>query len=335
MKVPASLSKAISSSLDYSDPLTLRPKVDFTPAPFESVAKMMTMQDAESRTRYAADRVKELRARKREIGRDIRPLEQEEEIKKAKLAALEKTLAWSEGPFKVEKPDGSLFHKLKECWLAKDSLSDDPQASAPFFSDEPNIFIIEHDWAKAFAGAKDFDDGEWPLPYDRCVFEFQISGKRLIVLSHIVEGRGVSSAIAIHIGGAYWSISAFGDMSARLSEEEFQDKFNLILHQNVRALCIALDAEVAVTSVTRAPHRLNSIRERQGKPLPADFHTVNLARRSHVDALPSDGNHDPRWKVRMHFRRGHWRHFQNHKTWIKWMLVGDSDLGFIDKHYRA
>jgi hypothetical protein len=37
---------------------------------------------------------------------------------------------------------------------------------------------------------------------------------------------------------------------------------------------------------------------------------------------------------RLHFRRRHWRHFVNHKTWIKWTLVGDPDLGFIDKDYR-
>jgi hypothetical protein len=29
-----------------------------------------------------------------------------------------------------------------------------------------------------------------------------------------------------------------------------------------------------------------------------------------------------------------WRHFVSHKTWIKWTLVGDPDLGFIDKEYR-
>jgi hypothetical protein len=32
--------------------------------------------------------------------------------------------------------------------------------------------------------------------------------------------------------------------------------------------------------------------------------------------------------------RGHWRHYERHKTWIKWTLVGDPDLGFVDKHYR-
>jgi len=33
----------------------------------------------------------------------------------------------------------------------------------------------------------------------------------------------------------------------------------------------------------------------------------------------------------------HWfdSHLEFVKTWIRWMLVGDPDLGFIDKHYRV
>lgn len=36
----------------------------------------------------------------------------------------------------------------------------------------------------------------------------------------------------------------------------------------------------------------------------------------------------------MHFVRGHWRHYEVSKTWIRWHLRGDPDLGFIDKEYR-
>jgi hypothetical protein len=51
--------------------------------------------------------------------------------------------------------------------------------------------------------------------------------------------------------------------------------------------------------------------------------------------LPAaDGEREPGRKKRLHFRRGHWRHYETHKTWIKWMLVGDPDLGFIEKQYR-
>ncbi len=38
-------------------------------------------------------------------------------------------------------------------------------------------------------------------------------------------------------------------------------------------------------------------------------------------------------RTRLHVVRGHWRHYEEHKTWIKWHLRGDPDLGFIQKHY--
>jgi hypothetical protein len=107
------------------------------------------------------------------------------------------------------------------------------------------------------------------------------------------------------------------------------------LARNIRSICIALDAEVAVTEVIRAPHRLNHQREKQGKKPVLDHHVVNLARRSRVEPLPSAGDREARWHPRLHFRRGHWRHFEDHKTWVRWCLVGDPDLGFIDKEYRA
>jgi hypothetical protein len=40
-------------------------------------------------------------------------------------------------------------------------------------------------------------------------------------------------------------------------------------------------------------------------------------------------------RKRLHLRRGHWRHFATYRTWIKWMMVGNPDLGFVDKEYRA
>lgn len=61
-------------------------------------------------------------------------------------------------------------------------------------------------------------------------------------------------------------------------------------------------------------------------------HVISLAnRRNRPAALGGDGSSRRR---RLHFRRGHWRHFETHKTWIKWMLVGDPDLGFVEKEYR-
>ena len=46
---------------------------------------------------------------------------------------------------------------------------------------------------------------------------------------------------------------------------------------------------------------------------------------------PGTGTHR---SPRLHFRRGHWRHYEDHKTWIRWQMVGNPDLGFVEKQYR-
>lgn len=58
---------------------------------------------------------------------------------------------------------------------------------------------------------------------------------------------------------------------------------------------------------------------------------VDLARRHRI-ANPAEPSGNGSRK-RLHFRRGHWRHYESMKTWIRWCLAGDPDLGFIDKHY--
>ncbi len=102
----------------------------------------------------------------------------------------------------------------------------------------------------------------------------------------------------------------------------------------IRALSIALDAEVAIKEVTRAPNKLNRVREKAERVPVPNHYVVSLAKRSRAApmAVSHEGEHGKR---RLHFRRGHWRHFETHKTWIRWMLVGNPDLGFVDKEYRV
>lgn len=74
---------------------------------------------------------------------------------------------------------------------------------------------------------------------------------------------------------------------------------------------------------------------------------VSLARRNRR-AYGGNGQ-DTGVHYRLHFRRGHWSHYSNpgageiqftdegylrSKSWINWMLVGDPDPGFVDKHYK-
>lgn len=249
-------------------------------------------------------------------------------------------LAWAEQkpfPSVLQSPKPSAWHKVREAYAASRILWGKSEADAEghlrlkigedygsIFADEPQVILIEHDWARAFKGATDFDQGEFPLPYDRCVFEFRLAGKRVVVLTFSHQ-----CTVITEIGIGYWVASDLGD----LPEIKDLSRYG-ILYDNIRAVCIALDAEVAVTEVVRAPHRLNIAREKQGKLPVNDYHVINLAKRSRVEALPS-GEHEAKWHPRLHFRRGHWRHYENHKTWIKWCLCGDPDLGFVDKEYRV
>ena len=106
-----------------------------------------------------------------------------------------------------------------------------------------------------------------------------------------------------------------------------------LVYGGIKALCVALDAEVAVRNVVRASEKVNRRREQEGREPFYSYHVVSLNRRYRI------GNRSPggglvQGKKRLHFRRGHWRHYAEFKTWVRWTLVGNPELGFIDKEYR-
>jgi hypothetical protein len=240
-------------------------------------------------------------------------------------------------PSELERPNGSAWHKLLAEFLAKELivLPDEmawEEHVAPIFENQPQVFLIEHDWSAAFAGATDYADGEYILPFEMCCFEMRLSGRRLIVVE-TERGR----LIALQAGDL-WVVypPARPDHPMRYAESGQNDHLHALsdlVAKHIRAVCIALEAEVAVSETIRAPHKLNAAREKKGLLPIADYHVVSLARRQRAAPLLRAGEPET-GRVRLHFRRGHWRHYETHKTWIKWTLVGNPDLGFINKHYR-
>lgn len=194
------------------------------------------------------------------------------------------------------------------------------------FSEAPPMpFMIEHDWAAAFQGADDVADGEIRLPYDGAMFEFRISG--MVVLLYTREAAPWIMFIKLSEG---WIAGPSVPTSP-----EAPTNFQHNLDEQIRAICIALDAGVAIRDTVRADEKLNRAREKRGKPPLHDYHVIRLARRDRAAPLPaSDDDERKHRSPRLHFVRGHWRHYDAHKTWINWHLRGDPDLGFIDKHYR-
>lgn len=248
----------------------------------------------------------------------------------------------------LEKPSVSISHSMRE---------DAAKGKAIFMSDEDwrsaardleteifskaHYFVVQHDWAKAFEGAHEYEEGEFRLPFEVCVFEFRISGHRAIVPAiETDEGVVLSIYVESPVGWYVFAMSYnlatkrwLGPVSrdSPSSTEKREEKIFSFMAAQVRAICIALEAEVAEANVIAAPPKLNRAREKAGKPPVADYGMIDLSRRLHGPHTEGTGTGT---KKRLHFRRGHWRHYEDHRTWIRWTLVGNPDLGFINRQYR-
>lgn len=241
---------------------------------------------------------------------------------KRKIEHLDKLKAWPTTELRLERNDCSRLHKLKQAMLGGRLLDGDENDTVTppfdvFLKDRPT-FVVKHDWASAFEKAD--VSGEFKLPYDLCFFEFRLCGRTCILWAQELNGKQSFTGF-VESDEYWWSPPTPVNC----------EPWARFLWDQVRAICIALDAEVATHTVVRAPHKLNEKRVRAGKPKVSDFHVVDLARRHRV-ANPS-GAMGTGSRKRLHWRRGHWRHFETSKTWVKWCLVGNPDLGFIQKSY--
>lgn len=247
--------------------------------------------------------------------------------------------------FKLEKPQGTSLHHLID--YVRENCGD----IAPMLTSDFKSFVVEHDWAKAFEGV-DMDGGEVKLPYDYTAFEFRVSGLRMIMLLGLASDE-VEGLICTGIEGRWYvnpSKIVWTKGQLKVSKEiGWSWLFNRLLEQlsaQIRAVCIMLDAGVAVGEVrSQGGQGLNKKRAEKGLTPLKDYHVVSLARRYRG----STGEGGTGVRHRLHWRRGHWRHFMTlggaeqyidcegytrSRTWINWQLVGDEKLGFVDKHYR-
>lgn len=219
----------------------------------------------------------------------------------------------------IQRVNQARFHLLRENGVDdlrnKYGLSAD-LASVGEFSGDWHSFVIEHDYASAFAGASglslSIDDIR--MPFDRVAWEFNVSGTHVCVCA---EGKDVVPWYCFD--GGWLPLVGVGVSG--------------FLERQIVAACVALDAGISEAMGVPAP-RPNSAERRGRKARRAEYHVVALkgrsARRPRPNAIVL-----PSRRIRLHFRRGHWRHFESaKKTWVKWTLVGNPDLGFIDKHYR-
>jgi hypothetical protein len=253
----------------------------------------------------------------------------------------------------LEKPQGTSFHHLV------DFITSLPGREATLFNfmrQEFQSFVVEHDWAKAFEGVKDFEGGDIMLPYEFTCFEFRISGLRVMAClgttPNGIEGvmiTGINKRWYVNPHKLVLINGQLGHLDVTFTHtDRFAKAFLDLLGKQIRAVCIMLDAKVAVGERRNlAVGGLNKKRIKEGKAPLRDYHVVVLSKR-----LRSEGSRDSEptgVHRRLHWRRGHWRHFDTpggavryinndgitvSKTWINWQLVGDEMLGFVDKHYK-
>lgn len=212
--------------------------------------------------------------------------------------------------------DVSRLHKLAQA-LVDRTVAAMPKAEVVrAMPADVQTFVVGHDWSKLLGD--ETKQGDYQLPFDKCAFEFRVSGRNLIVLGQQDDTHHKPRLTAFYeTKDGLWL--ALGD--AGLSTWE----------SFVRTICVMLEAEVAVHEVRRVPAKLQAKRATAGKLPMYDYHVLDISRRHRTTGAP--GLHTGAQK-RLHFCRGHWRHYPTHRVWIKWCLKGNAELGFVDKGYK-
>lgn len=318
---------------------------------YRSIDEQMKGLPPRARRQKLKEMKRDQHRRRLKLERDIKANQAQGDWLKRIKSAYEELNAWVVKPLVLQKPPQAMFHHMRQAVLDGESLivaslGADKSVTPKDFDanfELASVFVVEHDWASAFADGQDYEGGEFKLPDDVCAFEFRISGHHVIAVCFELDGRMYLQPIPLtshgwlipgsvyYTANGEWAIERGPTLTA--DHDQCADLVKLLGRQ-IRAVSIALDAEVATSEIVRAPHKLNHARERRGKLPMNSYHVVSLARRSRAPRLERDQDAPPGTPRRCHFRRGHWRHYDDHKTWIHWMLVGDPDLGFVEKHYK-
>lgn len=234
---------------------------------------------------------------------------------------------WQAAPLTLARNDCSRVHKVIEALRSGHVLSDvatkllDPAVLAPiyFALSEWHTFVVQHDFARAMAGANISGDVEFVLPYSSCIFEFQISGRAVVAFACMGGG-------AFDLHGFLFIQGDNGSWWATPGTPALVD----FIKAHIRGICVSLDAEIMAREIVRAPEKLNAARARDDRPPLRDFHILRLdGRHAHREPAMGGTHRSPR----LHFVRGHWRHLTTHRVWVHWHLKGDPALGFFDKDY--
>lgn len=339
-------------------------------------AENLTRMKRQKLARRLLQEVHALEAESKRLTFDVSEKEKLITAEKARSVIFDKIVTWAHGPLRLEKPQGSSFHHLVD-YSRTSAGGTFARALESGELTTPQLFVVDHDWHAAFSASEGFAEiAEWPLPYAKCCFEFRISGVRVLAFVeeddvndggkflHCVYGRDEhwcsddyeyvlrrASGTLGHVTGVLVEVSG----EKRREGHKFPDLTSMVVNQ-IRAVCIMLDARVAVQERREPSAALSKSRSARGRSALPAHSVVRLSRRRYGQPREdtravSSGRH-----VRLHWRRGHWRHYDRildepdpdvrtvdkanesgiwtSSQWINSMLVGDESLGFVEKEYR-
>jgi hypothetical protein len=255
---------------------------------------------------------------------------------------------WAAGDLRLEHPQASSWHHLMEY----EKIEEDHGYAKVLKNEPPQLFVVERDWARAFAGYN-LNDGDSPLPYNHCVFEFRISGVRVMAVYHesgdimfCIYGRG---GVWVCDDYTYSISTGTSKLSVRASDNVEFVRVAKLVRDNVRVACIMVDADIAEKTEVKASGVLIKKRAYQGKHPPRDHYVIDLKHKHKRAAPGSRTGGSPLYHQRGHFRRGTWVHYPDpnsgqvrytddhgielSRTWRHWHFAGDPN-NIIEREYR-
>lgn len=253
---------------------------------------------------------------------------------------------WSLGyDYRLVRPDSSVAYKAQEAMRNGSApMHVTTLVAERLLREKLEVFLVQHRWADVFY-ATEIWEGDLMLPFPVTAFEFLTEGGLRAILVVLSNDDGTwpsdgKSVVLLHEHGhgtmARWGV---GDLEAVRNFDRDRETdlgatgFCLSILAHARAMCIALDAGLVDSQSTPAPQRLNKARGKQGRPPVNGYRTVHVMRSRDGGPSNEGGEHG---RVRLHVRRGFMRFAGTPKaTPVRWCLVGNPDLGFIDKLYRA
>lgn len=304
---------------------------------------------------------------RREIGAAQKAHDDRRRWLDANKLVLEEAQKWSVQPMVLQRLEHSAFHQMRraphdgEFFMTHGPAEQVPPDMFESLWGGCEVFVVEHDWARAFDKATGIEGTGARLPYEVCAFEFKVSGHHVIATCFECSDDAMSVLLTVRTKSGWLTFGTVvvkpdGTMGYCKSDKGFaflhegpapivewhdavksprrHDEIVWMIYRQIRCILIALSAEVATKEIMRLPWKSN-------RPPPAairqptySYHVISLAHRRRYDRRPRGFDEPPGTRKRLHFRRAHERHYQTYKVDIDWMLVGDPELGWIDKHYK-